>query len=140
MLDERSLYLASVNANQPMNITQADRDTIRTIIEQQLQAFQRNDAECAFAFASPGIQAQFGTPENFMVMVKTAYKAVYRPRSVVFEEIVEVEGLPAQTVMLMEPDGELVRAIYLMQQQPDLDWRIHGCFLLPFDAKTDSNP
>lgn len=115
-----------------MYLTERDRDTIRQLITQQLDAFQRDDATTAFGFASPSIQAQFGDPETFMKMVKTAYVAVYRPRSVLFEGIVDVEGLPAQTIVLMSPHGQIVRAIYIMQRQPDGDWRIHGCMLEPF--------
>ncbi|NJR64569.1 MAG: DUF4864 domain-containing protein [Leptolyngbyaceae cyanobacterium CRU_2_3] len=117
-------------------MTPADRETIHSLVQLQLQAFQDGNAAEAFSFASPSIQAQFGTPETFVDMVKTGYPSVYCPRSVVFEEITMVQGLPAQKVMLMSAEGELVRAIYLMQQQPDASWRIHGCFLIPVGGKT----
>jgi len=116
----------------PMYLTERDRDTIRHLITQQLEAFQRDDAAAAFSFASPDIQTQFGDPSTFLKMVKTTYVAVYRPRSVLFEGILAVDGLPAQTVVLMSPHGQIVRAIYIMQRQPDGDWRIHGCLLEPF--------
>ncbi|MBW4659540.1 MAG: DUF4864 domain-containing protein [Drouetiella hepatica Uher 2000/2452] len=119
-----------------MSLTSSDRNTIRFLIESQLQAFQHNDAEASFSLASPSIQEQFGTPEVFLAMVKTAYPSVYRPRSVVFEDMTMVQGLPAQKVMLMSAEGELVRAVYLMQQQRDQTWRIHGCFLIPVGGKT----
>jgi Domain of unknown function (DUF4864) len=57
-----------------------DRTTIRTVIERQLDAFRRDDAASAFAFASPEIQAAFSTPEDFLAVVKTFYEPVYRPR------------------------------------------------------------
>lgn len=78
-----------------MQITNSDRTTIRSVVEQQLQAFQKDDAAGAFAFATPGIQEQFHTAENFMHTVKIAYQAVYRPRSVLFENIASLEGMPA---------------------------------------------
>jgi hypothetical protein len=108
---------------------------IRSIIEQQIQAFQSNNSAAAFALASPDIQAQFQTPENFMKMVKTAYLPVYRPRSVVFEEISIIQGNITQSVLLLSPDGTPVRAIYLLNQQPDNTWRINGCFLVPVAVK-----
>uniref|UniRef100_UPI00403F8DA0 DUF4864 domain-containing protein n=1 Tax=Microcoleus sp. OTE_8_concoct_300 TaxID=2964710 RepID=UPI00403F8DA0 len=52
-----------------MLISESDRATIRSVVEKQLQAFQKDDAAGAFAFASPGIQQQFRTAENFMHMV-----------------------------------------------------------------------
>lgn len=114
-----------------MQITETDRTSIRSIVEQQLQAFQRDDAAAAFAFASPGIQQQFGTPESFMKMVRIAYQAVYRPRSVVFEDLANVSGNPAQPVFLLDPKGIPAMAIYLMEKQPDSSWRINGCYLVP---------
>lgn len=104
---------------------------IRQAIEQQIVAFREDNAVAAFSQAAPGIQVQFGTAENFVSMVKAAYPPVLSPRSVVFENLEEVEGLPAQQVMLMGADGELVRATYLMQQQVMGDWKIAGCYLVP---------
>ncbi|MBD2021324.1 DUF4864 domain-containing protein [Leptolyngbya sp. FACHB-36] len=114
-----------------MNVNEIDRDRIRTVIEQQLQAFRTDDAEAAFSFASPEIRAKFGTASNFIHMVRTTYPAVYRPRSVVFERLVTVQGIPAQEVILLDPDGDLAKALYLMEQQPDGRWKIGGCFLIP---------
>ena len=47
-----------------MEITDRDRSLIRSVIERQLQASQRDDAVEAFTFASPGIQQQFQTPRK----------------------------------------------------------------------------
>ena len=113
-----------------MQITARDRATIRSVVEQQLQAFQKDDAALAFSFASPGIQQQFRTAENFMHMVKIAYQAVYRPRSVVFENLANAEGTPAQPMLLLDSEGVPLRAIYLMEKQFDNRWRINGCYLV----------
>jgi Domain of unknown function (DUF4864) len=118
-----------------MELTTADRKTIRWVVERQLEALQRDDAIGAFAFASPDIQEQFGTAEQFMAMVKSAYAPVHRPRSVIFENIIAVEGYPAQKVLLMAPEGELITALYLMEKQVDATWRIQGCFLMPIEGK-----
>ncbi len=112
-------------------MTEADLMAIRQVIEQQISAFQANDAVAAFSQAAPGIQMQFGTAENFARMVEAAYPTVYRPRSVIFENLLEVEGLPAQQVMLMDQSGQLIRATYMMQQQVKGEWKIAGCYLTP---------
>jgi Domain of unknown function (DUF4864) len=83
-----------------MNLNEIDRSKIRSVIESQLQAFQRDDAKEAFEFASLGIQEMFGTPENFIEMVRVSYPSVYRPRSVLFEELTQLQGMPAQPVLL----------------------------------------
>lgn len=111
-----------------MNVTSHDRQAIRSVIEDQLCAFQRDDAEAAFSFASEDIQAKFATAQNFLHLVKVAYPAVYRPRAVLFETL-EVDQSPMQEVLLLAPDGTVFKAMYLMHKQETGDWRIDGCFL-----------
>jgi hypothetical protein len=108
-----------------------DRKAIRNVIEAQLAAFQADDGDAAFGFASPSIQQMFGDPSNFLAMVKTGYMAVYRPREVRFEQLVSVQGEPVQMVLLVGPDLEVMTAFYVMQRQPDGSWRINGCVLKP---------
>ncbi|MBW4474570.1 MAG: DUF4864 domain-containing protein [Stenomitos rutilans HA7619-LM2] len=119
-----------------MTETSSDRDTIRSVIQRQLQAFQRDNAEEAFTYASPEIRAKFGTAKNFFQAVKTSYAAVYRPRSVMFEKLVMVQGIPTQEVVLLDPNGDLVKALYLMEKQPDGTWKIRGCLIVPMQGQT----
>ena len=109
----------------------ADRDqaAIRTTIESQLAAFQRDDGAAAFTYAAPSIREQFGTPDNFMSMVRTGYDPVYRPREVEFHDIVALDGAPTQEVLVVDRNGVAYLAYYLMQQQPDGRWLIKGCVL-----------
>jgi hypothetical protein len=106
-----------------------DGVAIRSLIESQLAAFRRDDAEAAFAFASPGIRSLFRTAEAFMRMVRTAYPPVYRPREIEFRDLVEIDGRLTQRVLLVGPDGAVVVAHYFLQRQPDGSWRIDGCVL-----------
>ncbi len=119
-----------------MTANTSDRDAIHSVIQRQLQAFQKDDAEGAFAFASPEIRAKFGTAKNFFRAVKTNYQAVYRPRSVMFEQLVTMQGIPTQAVILLAPNGDLVKALYLMEKQTDGTWRISGCFIVPIQGQT----
>ncbi|HHP7245961.1 MAG TPA: DUF4864 domain-containing protein [Elainellaceae cyanobacterium] len=119
-----------------MKLTDTDRAAIRAVIEQQLEAFQADNANKAFSFASPNIQSQFGSPDHFMDMVKSSYLPVYRPRSVMFEGINNIEGNLAQQVILMGSDGNLVSAYYMMEKQSDGEWRINGCVLMPLEGQS----
>jgi hypothetical protein len=106
-----------------------DRTAIRTTIERQLAAFRRDDGATAFTYAAPSIREMFGTPANFMNMVRTGYAPVYRPREVDFREIVALDGAPAQEVLVVDGGGIAYIAYYQMQQQPDGRWLIKGCIL-----------
>ncbi|MEQ9329527.1 MAG: DUF4864 domain-containing protein [Rhodospirillales bacterium] len=106
-----------------------DAAAIRSVIERQLAAFQADDGDLAFTFASPKIRAMFGTSDNFMNMVRTGYQPVYRPRNAAFLDISIVRGQPTQRVLLTGPDGVEVIAHYFMERQADGTWLIDGCVL-----------
>lgn len=108
----------------------ADRATIRDVIEGQIAAFRRGDGAGAFAYASPTIKRMFGTPENFMDMVRGGYPQVYRPSSVGFGELMQVGDTLVQLVDIVGPDGLPVIAVYEMERQPDGSWQINGCSLM----------
>ncbi len=124
-----SLIAATSVSAQPA-ITETDRAEFHRIIEAQIQAFRHDDGAAAFAFASPAIQGMFGTPDNFLAMVRAGYPAVYRPRDVRFAGVTENEGELVQLVQIVGPDGVNVVAAYQMIQLPDGTWRINGCTLL----------
>ena len=110
-------------------VAAADRAAMVGVISEQLQAFQRDDGDAAFGYAAPEIQLQFGTPENFMTMVRRGYAPVYRPRSVEFQAPERVADRHVVPVIVGAPDGHLVRALYVMRQMGDGSWRIAGCTL-----------
>ena len=115
-----------------MALPEADRTAIRQVIEQQLQAFQRDDGKAAFSYAAPGIQSKFESAEMFMEMVRSGYQTVYRPRAVQFKDIISLEGTPAQRIIVIGPDGVPMIAVYPMRRMLDGSWRIDGCVLVPF--------
>jgi len=108
----------------------AEEQAIREVIQSQLDAFQRDDAGGAYAYASPSIQQMFTTPDIFMEMVKLGYQPVYRPREVEFRKLGDVDGTLVQDVFVVGPDGQPVIARYAMEKQPDGSWRINGCALI----------
>ena len=123
------LFAQGARADEAATLGAVDRAAIHAVVEQQLAAFQRDDGGAAFGFASPTIQQQFQSSDNFMRMVRTGYQPVYRPREVQFGAIVAVDGVIIQRVELVGPDGAPTLAHYVMQRQPDGSWRINGCFL-----------
>jgi hypothetical protein len=108
-------------------IAPAESAAIRKVIEDQIAAFGRDDGQAAFSYASPTIQGIFGTPDQFMDMVRGGYQPVYRPSAVDFQPPEPISGGWDQPVIVVGPDGVTYMAIYQMQMQSDGSWKINGC-------------
>jgi DNA-binding transcriptional LysR family regulator len=105
--------------------------TIQKVIGDQLRALKAGDGTKAMTFAAPGIRDQFGTPENFLRMVREGYAPLLAARYTQFLEGALIEGAVIQPLRLVLPDDTVVIALYEMQRQPDGRWRIAGCVLAP---------
>jgi len=116
-------------------IGSADARAVREVIEAQLDAFRRDDAEQAFSLATPAIRATFGSAEIFMAMVRAQYAVVYRPGSVSFDPPVYAGGELVQPVRMTDGSGRSWMALYPMEKQPDGRWRINGCQLARLTAR-----
>ncbi|MGD1879979.1 MAG: DUF4864 domain-containing protein [Kiloniellaceae bacterium] len=109
----------------------ADQQAIVGTIRAQLDAFRQDDGSRAFSYATPQLRRLFGTPENFMAMVRGGYQPVYRPQSVEFLDARVIDGRTGQAVRFVGPDGRAVIALYTMERQPDGSWRIAAVQLIP---------
>lgn len=107
----------------------SDQAAIAAVIRDQIAAFRVDDAKRAFGYASPAIQAKFGTPEEFLDMVRSGYVQVYRAREVTFRDIALEQGVPVQAVEIRGADGTGVLALYFMERQPDGSWKINGVII-----------
>ncbi len=114
---------------QTLAASESDRSAIRGIIQDQIEAFKRDDAARAFSYAAPALQNMFGSQERFMAMVKEGYKPVYRPRSYAMGEFKDTPDGTSLSVQIQDLEGMEWVAIYTLEQQPDGTWRISGCFL-----------
>ena len=123
------LMLTSLPARAQDVVSPADGAEIGRVIAAQIAAFRRDDADAAFAFATPGIQEKFGDSAHFLAAVKQAYPQVYRPRSFRFLDRGTEAGRVTQRVEIVGPDGRPVTAIYDMSHEADGNWRIDGCRL-----------
>ena len=130
-----TLLLGVVTLAGAAEVSRKDSAAIRAVIQEQLDAFARDDAARAFALATPGIRARFGTPEAFLEMVRAAYPVVYRPRSVEFDASVILEGEVMQPVRMIDAEGRAWIALYPMERQANGTWRINGCQLARLNAR-----
>ena len=107
----------------------ADPKAMQSVIDRQLDAFQKDDFAAAMEFASPGIKRYFGTPEIFGRMVTQGYPMVWRPGSVEYLEDRVESGVHFQRVRITDQEGRVHVLDYRMTQTPD-GWRINGVTIL----------
>jgi hypothetical protein len=105
----------------------------RHIIEQQLAAFERDDAVEAYSYNAPEIQALFPGPNEFLTAVAAAYAPMHRHRSVEFGPAAEQNDMVAETVIFTDDDGQVWTALYKVEKQPKGGWKISGCALAKAD-------
>jgi len=119
------------------------RNDVIGVIKSQIEAFQRDDGQAAFSFASPDLQDQFGSADAFLSKFSTTYKAVYRPQSITFLNLAFSRGRLVQRVLLLGPDGRAFVALFPMVRMTDGAWRIDGVVLVPATGKraeTENSP
>ena len=127
MLLALSIVLASLPV---LAIEDADRAQGRDVISRQIEAFRRDDADGAFAFAAPAIREMFGTGEVFLDMVRRGYPPVHRPRTYSFGETRDLGDGFEQAVAIQDETGVDWDAVYTFERQPDGTWKIAGCRLV----------
>jgi uncharacterized protein DUF4864 len=111
-------------------LSRAEWTAIKKVISQQLAALRAGEGERAFAFASPGIQAQFGDAGNFITMVRGAYAPLLDARYTEFLEGAVIDGVIVQPLRLIARDNTVLVALYTMEKRSGA-WRINGCQLAP---------
>ena len=128
-------FLAALAAALCLVVTAAPAEesaapAIRDTIQSQIDAFLDDDVARAFTFASPGIQNIFRTPENFGRMVREGYPMVWRPESLRFLDLREVDGALWQKVLIEDAQGATHLLDYRMEPDEEGRWRIDGVQIL----------
>ena len=121
-----TLTMFSVPAS-AASFTPADEKAVRTVVEGQLAAFAKDDANKAFAYAAPNVREATGNAASFLDMVKRGYPVVYRHTAVAFLKAEGKDDEVVQRVQLTDADGASWLAIYTLERQKGKPWRITGC-------------
>jgi hypothetical protein len=125
-----TLILSSAVVSADEMPSSADTESMRNVINRQLDAFARGDATTAFAQASPIIQAKFQNEEKFMAMVRQGYAALIQPDRVDFVDAKETPDGAVFGVRVFARDGSSWIAAYQMVRDESENWRIDGCQLV----------
>jgi len=100
------------------------------VIRSQAEAFARDDAVAAYAYAAPEIHELYPQADVFLGMVAHSYAPVYRHKSFEFGEARSADGKIAQQVHIVDADGVPWEALYTLEQQGDGSLKISGCALI----------
>lgn len=107
-----------------------DEKAVLAVLQSQLAAFAKDDADKAFSYATPELRKTIGSASAFMAMVKGSYPVVYRPASVVFLKAEGSGNEVVQKVQMLDATGTSYLALYSLQRQKDKTWRISGCAVI----------
>ena len=108
-------------------LTAAEVHQVQAVIAAQLKAFADDDADSAFATATPQVRQAIGDSSRFLALVRGHYPMVYRPVAFGFLQPKENEGQVLQTVTLRDHENNTWLAVFSLERQPDRTWRISGC-------------
>ena len=114
-----SAFAASLSADEEVKV--------RSVIVAQLAAFAEDDADKAFATATPAVREAIGNSGRFLAMVRGTYPMVYRPSAVTFLKPEGENGAAVQLVEITDGDAKSWLAMFVLEQQPDATWRINSC-------------
>ena len=129
-----TIGIVHAQAGAAERLTASDRQAIEHTIRLQIDAFEHDDADRAFGFATAEIQRMFGSSAHFLEMVRDNYEPVYRPASVRFDRVAMVDGQWIQAVQITDSEGRVWRALFTMRRQADKSWKVGGCQLVETSA------
>jgi len=114
-----------------INPAKAQNADAQGVIAAQIEAFQADDFDTAFSYASPTIKDIFGNPERFGMMVRNGFPMVWRPAQVDYLDQREQGGVLFQRVLIEDAQGAPHALEYEMIQTPE-GWQINGVqFIAP---------
>ena len=108
---------------------------IRSVIQGQLEAFQRKDEAGAYSHAAPSVRQRFPTAEAFNKMVREKYSPFYSPREIKFLTPSIVSGRILQGIQFLSDENQLLLAVFTLERQQDKTWKIKACDMLPIESK-----
>ncbi len=111
---------------------------IHRVIEQQLDAIKRDDAETAFVLAAPNIRRAFKDPTTFMALVNKDYRAMRRWAAATFLDLRKFDGHCVQRVKLIDSKGAVSVANYAMIKAQNGEWWVAGVSME--DKAKDAKP
>ncbi|HLG46513.1 MAG TPA: DUF4864 domain-containing protein [Reyranella sp.] len=106
----------------------------RAVIQRQLDAFKHNDADSAFALASPSLKETYANPKNFLDSVRSGETPFFKRRIIEYHDFVTAGDDAAQSLVLVDEDSNVWTVVYKLARQPDGSWLVDGVVLVKSGA------
>jgi hypothetical protein len=117
-------------------LTGPDVQLVQAVVSAQLKAFSNEDAEAAFAAATPEVRKSIGDPSRFLDLVRGNYPMVYHPAGFAFLAPQVEHDQVLQAVALRDADDKTWIALFTLERQPDHSWRIGACIVAENDWRS----
>ena len=111
----------------PASASPVERSEMRALIAAQIEAMRRLDARAAFALATPELQLQYGSAEDFLSRIGRDYAPLPQVPRYEFLDVVLFRGYTTYRVMLRDAEGRPTLAYYMLRRLADGSLRIAGC-------------
>jgi hypothetical protein len=108
----------------------------QAVVVAQLKAFSEEDADAAFATATPEVRKSVGDPGRFLAIVRGSYPMVQRPAGYALLAPQFQQGHVLQAVALRDDDDKTWLALFTLERQPDGSWRIAACIVAENDWRS----
>ena len=109
---------------------------VQAVVVAQLKAFSEEDADAAFATATPAIRASVGDSSRFLAMVRGNYPMVHHPAGYAFLAPQIEDNQVLQAVALRDEDDKTWIALFTLERQSDDSWRIGACIVAENDWRS----
>jgi hypothetical protein len=109
---------------------------VQAVVTAQLKAFSNEDADAAFAAATPEVRKSVGDPSRFLDLVRGNYPMVYHPAGFAFLKPQVEQDQVLQAVALRDADDKTWIALFTLERQPDNSWRIGACIVAENDWRS----
>lgn len=116
-------------ADPALQAVQATSTAVRSVIERQIDAVRKQDANSAFAVVAPKLKQQFANGKTYLNVIKAQFPAIADARLVAFGDLRETSFGTAQLVTISDARGEPWVAFFLMDQDKG-EWRIGNVVMI----------
>jgi len=121
-----ALFGSLVRAGEMNPSTPSMKETLHSVIRQQLEAFRRKDFDGAYKFAAKGIKDQFPATD-FETMVRKGYPLIAESTDAVFGITLDDGERAVVSVRVIGKEKQSASFQYLLERNGS-DWRIAGVF------------